>query len=362
MKRLSAYLIRLFAVDGIALFVIMLVLMWMTQWLRLFDLVSAKGQSLVTLFGQAALSLPPLSVVFLYVTLGIGFGRALLRLQSNLELHIIHASRQVPALLQSILIYALLCAVAVALLANVLAPVATRNLDDWTASIAADLVGRTLVPHRFTEVSPGVVIAIGGRGPGGEITDFFADDRRDPKQERTYIAKSAKIGEDQDGYVLQLQNGVLQYDTGTSFSEISFQQYNIGIDRLTGASGTEDDLDSRSSLDLVGRGMKSGVWPDDVLHKLIQRADEPLRVLAMFAFVTALLGLPHARRGRGGIPIELAVLVAAFLERGLTSYAPLPYLIAPLTGALVLLVGSGLVLMWRFRVLRPPPSLERVAA
>lgn len=362
MKRLSLYLVRLFASDALALFGIMLVLLWMTQWLRLFDVVASKGQSMLTLFGQSALTLPPLAIVFLYVCMGIGLGRALTRLQANHELHIIHASRQVPALFAAVMIYAALGGLFILFISNVVSPYATRQLNDWSASIAADLVSRTLTPHHFTEVVPGVVIAIGARGENGQITDFFADDSRDPEMRRTYIAKSAEVGQDEQGYVLRLHEGALQYAARDhQFSQISFGQYNIAIQRLTGAADTLDDLDTRGTFDLVSQGLATGTWPVAVVRKLAERWGEALRVLAMCLFVTALAGLPHARRGRPGVPIELTVLVAAFIERAVSAYAPLPPAFSPLAGATLLLAVSMAVLAWRFRVFRPAPMRRAIA-
>ena len=78
---------------------------------------------------------------------------------------------------------------------------AYRRLNLLSASVAADLVSSTLKPGRFTQVTPGVVLLIGGRSGDGEIQEFFADDRRDPLMRRTYIAESARVSTDGENYV-----------------------------------------------------------------------------------------------------------------------------------------------------------------
>ena len=83
-----------------ALFGVAAFLLFLIQCLRLFDLVSSRGQSLLTLLGQAALGMPSLGVVVLYVCLAIGLGRALRTLQDRSELQIIHASALVPSLIE----------------------------------------------------------------------------------------------------------------------------------------------------------------------------------------------------------------------------------------------------------------------
>ena len=57
-------------------------------------------------------------------------------------------------------------------------------------------------------------MVIGGRRANGEITDFFVDDNRSSTLRRTYIAERAVVAEDEEGYVLQLFGGSIQYMEG----------------------------------------------------------------------------------------------------------------------------------------------------
>ena len=60
MARLSRYLLRLFWSEAMALFAVAAFLLFLIQCLRLFDLVSDKGQNVLTLIGQALLTMPGL--------------------------------------------------------------------------------------------------------------------------------------------------------------------------------------------------------------------------------------------------------------------------------------------------------------
>ena len=71
----------------------------------MFDLVSAKGQDLLTLAGQAALVMPAVAVVFLYVCIGIGLARALRALQLSRQLLVIHTTPRLKALFGAIAVY-----------------------------------------------------------------------------------------------------------------------------------------------------------------------------------------------------------------------------------------------------------------
>lgn len=356
MARLSSYLARVFAVDAIALFAVALFLLFLIQCLRTFSVVSVKGRGLLTLLGQALLTMPSLGVVFLYVCVGIGLARGLRSLQESQELHIIHSSRRVPALLGAIGIYTGAWTLAVLLLANFVTPATNRQFNDWSASIAADLVGRTLTPNRFTEVVPGVTLLIGERGTDGKLTDFFADDARNPQMRRTYVAKSATVVADEQGYVLQLQEGAIQYMSDENrFSEVAFVRYDLALERLTGPVEAREELSELNTPQLVEHALASGNWNDETIRLLSNRFGEGMRVIAICLFVAALAAFPHGRRTQREVPLELIVLGTAFIERGISVNLVPSGPFDPLPGATLMAALSLVALLIRLRVFAPLP-------
>lgn len=361
MKRLPLYLSRLFVTETAALFAVAAFLFYLIQCLRIFDLVSVRGQNILTLLGQAALSMPPLMVVFFHVCLGIGIGRALRGLQGSHELHIIHASRRVSAILAALGMTIGGGTLAILLLTHVIEPIANRNINEWSAAIAADLVGRTLTPNRFAEVAPGVTVVIGGRQGNGEITDFFADDARSETQRRTYIAAQATIGTDEDGYVLQLRDGKLQYFTsGGQYSEVAFDRYDMAVDRLTGAVEDRDIVAETSTPALLMAAAEAGVpLSPQATEAVFRRSAEGLRVMALGVLVGAIAAFPHGRRTGRRLPLEIGVLLLAFLERGLNTFLPVPRPYDSFSGSVVLLGIGVLMWGWKLRVLRPVQARPR---
>ncbi|HEY8596219.1 MAG TPA: LptF/LptG family permease [Devosiaceae bacterium] len=316
MTRLTRYLLRLFSVQAMVILALTAALVWLVQLLTLFDLVTAKGQNLFTLAGQAALATTPLARGIVSVCMGIGLARALTALQETRELHTIHAARRTPAEVAAILWFAAGGAVLALGMANFVEPWAQRTLSVWSGNIAADLVGRALMPGRFTQAVPGVVMEIGGRNPDGTISDFFADDRRDPAVRRTYVAKTAVIVSDDKGFGLSLSDGSVQNVTKAGgFSEIAFNRYEIGLDRLTEPLEVRDPLLQADSLSLVemlagAKGDTDAIW-----QHLNTRLAEGLRVVALVLMAAVLAAFPHGRRSRRFVPLELVVLVIAFVER-----------------------------------------------
>jgi lipopolysaccharide export system permease protein len=337
-----------------ALFAVAAFLLFLIQCLRLFDLVSTRGQSLLTLLGQAALGMPSLGIVFLYVCLAIGLGRALRSLQDRSELQIIHVSALVPSLMRAVLTYSVGGAILLLFLTHIVDPASVRTTAAWSESIAADLVSRSMIPHRFTEVVDDVSMIIGSRDAEGRITDFFADDTRNPESRRTYIASSALITRDEQGFVLRLRDGAIQqFSTSKRLSEISFTRYDLALDELTGEAEQVDSLARTSSLEMIGKMLSGRELDNSEERALVRRTVEGLRVLAICLFVASLAIFPTGNRRRFSAPIELVALGAAFVERGVTSYLKLPGPIDLTAGPLLLLLVALVILAIRFRVFVP---------
>ncbi len=350
MRRLTSYLTRLFATDALILFGIACFLLWLVNCLRSFDVVSVKGQGFGTLALQALYTMPPLALSFFYICVGIGVVRALTALQTSHELHIIHTSNGLGGLWRAI---GVTCGAAIAmvlLLAHVVEPMANRQLNQLSAEVAADLVSSTLKPNRFTQVTPGVILLIGGRADGGVITEFFADDRRDPKTRRTYIAASARVLGVNDDYVLELRDGTLQYyeDDGR-YSEVRFARYDVSVDSLAQQAARIDILAEMDSFALIDRAVNQTGWEPAIVNRLLDRTAEGLRVLGLVLLVAAIAGFPSGNRTRIKLPLEAIVMLIAFGERGVSAYSPL----GSGTGALVLVALAGAVLAYRLWPRRP---------
>lgn len=363
MGRLSRYLLRLFSIEAMALFVVAAFLLFLIQCLRLFDLVTTRGQNLFTLVGQAALGMPSLAIVVLYVCFGIGLGRALRNLQDRSELQVIHASALTAPLMRSVMVYALGGAVVLLGLSHVVDPLSVKSLRNWSESIAADLVSRSMIPHRFTEVVDGVSMIIGSRNAQGEISDFFADDTREVDTRRTYFARTALITRDEQGFILRMQDGAIQtFPAGEGMSQISFTRYDLALDALTGDAEAGDALAGVTSIEIAGKVLSGGRLSRAEGRLLARRSVEAARVLGICLLVAALAAFPTGNRRKTRAPIELVVLGAAFLERGLGSYIPLPQPFDLAFGPSLLLAIALIILAVRFRILSfGPRRRKRVA-
>ena len=356
MARLSRYLLGLFWSEAMALFAVAAFLLFLIQCLRLFDDLAQKGQSLFTMLGQALLGMPALGTGFLYVCLGIGLGRALRTLQGNSELQVMHVNALLPALVRAILAYIAMGALLLLLLAHIVTPLSQRLLGDWTAQIAADVVSRSMVPHKIVALSNGVSVTMDARDASGDITGFFADDNRNPKARRTYFARTAIITRDTEGYVLRMQDGAIQqFNEGGHLSEFRFGRYDLNVDELTGkpsfSGGTE-----QTSFGLVAQALAAKSWPPEITAELLRRSVEALRVIAICLLVAALAMFPSGDRRPAQVPMEFVVLGAAFVERGFGTFVPLPGPLAQASGPLLLAFAALALLAVRLQIFSGMPQ------
>lgn len=320
MTRLARYLAKSFAIETLSFFLVAVFLVWITQALRLFDLVTAKGQDMLTLLGQATLTTPSLARIIIYICMGIGLARALRALQTSRELHAIHAGKRTSALWAAVAGFTLAGALAVSFMANWLEPQTKRIYANWSEQVAADLVGRALNPHRFSEVVPGLIVVIGGREPDGTVINFFADDSRTPGTRRTYIAKSAIIVFDDEGYHINLKEGAVQYmrEHG-QFTEVGFNSYGLSLGRLIETGDGAQALEFLDTGELIRRELSQGGISDAAWWVINERFSETLRVIAICLLTTALAAFPHARRGRDWLPLEVVILIVGLGERAFSA-------------------------------------------
>lgn len=347
MDRLSRYLLTQFLAQALTIFAAGGVLIWLMQLLRLFDLVSAKGQNFLTLMGQSALTTPTFARAILYVCFAIGLVRALRALHQSRELHTIHAAQRTGALWRAIAIFTLISATTVGLVANWVEPHSRRISADWSAEIAADVVGRALAPGRFSEIEDGLVFSISERRPDGTLVDFFFDDSTNETTRRTYFAETASVFQDEDGYQLILNDGAIQYESMArqGLSQIRFVQYHVSLASLIEAGSQTRGIDQADTFELLNQIANEEVRNRDLAVAAIHsRLADMLRAVALCALVASLCAFPDGKRAAKRLPLELVVLIVGFAEQAVSAFSGsgANHYVAP-----ALILVASLLLLWR---------------
>jgi lipopolysaccharide export system permease protein len=312
MPRLSSYVLRQL-IGPIALFGFLLTcVIWLSQSLRLLDLVINRNQSAPTFIYLTVLILPQLLVIILPLAYFAGTLQSLHRLNSESELVVMQAAGysrsqlMVPVLLSAVAVMALtyLCGLW-------LMPLCQRTMKEQVLDIRADLGAAILSEGQFNTPVQGLTVFIRSLEPDGRIRGILVHDNRNVLRPTTYLAESGVLAQTSGGGRLIMIDGTIERasKSGAQLSMLKFQRYTFDLDQF---AGPQQDVD----LDTSERYLPELFWPKvgkdpggkmrkRYLAEGNNRLAAPLYCLA-FAMI-ALAAVTRGRRGRGAYALRLTV-------------------------------------------------------
>jgi len=406
MPRLSFYVLRQL-IGPVALFIFLLTcVIWLSQSLRLLDLVINRGQSAPTFFYLTLLMLPSLLVVILPIAYFAGTLYGLHKLNADSELTVMSAagfSRS--QLLTPILIAAGTVMVATYFCSLYLMPFCQRLMRDKEIDIRADIGAAILNEGQFNTPADGLTVFMRELSPDGQLRGVLVHDERDRLHPTTYLAESGVLAQTPAGARLIMLDGTIEQSTPEgpcrgpapakpkepnklqgsmpkcapglrhappTLSVLKFQRYVFDLDQF---GGRQEDAELRTSERYLGELL----WPSSAkplkpearrvyFAEANNRLAAPLYcpAFALIAFAAVTLG----RRARGVYALRLAAAsmlaaglrIAGYGVQGLGARSPilcsLFYLIPLLAGAAAFAEIAGYDLAWirarfRPRILEP---------
>lgn len=374
MPRLSNYVLRQL-VGPIALFAFLLTaVVWLSQSLRLLDLVINRGQSAPTFFYLTILMLPSLLVIILPIAFFAAALYGLNKLNSDSELVAMSAAGYSRWQLASPVLAAALLVMAVSYLCSLyLMPLGQRTMKDKVMDIRADIGAAILSEGMFNTPAKGLTVFIRDLSPDGHIGGILVHDDRIEKHPITYLAQSGVLAQTPAGARLIMMNGTIEQSAqnGAKLSVLKFQRYVFDLDQFASRR-------SEVNRETAERYLNELFWPkfakepNPRVRNLLRaeghnRLTEPLYCLT-FALI-ALAAITRGRRARGAYALRLtaASLAAGTLRimgygaRGIGARNPefdvLLYLVPLLGAALALLYIAGSKPQWPMaRAQAPQPE------
>lgn len=372
MKALDRYLLRNASVAFIAALLVLTGVVWATQALHRFDLVTAQGQTLWTFLAVTGLAVPSFALIVAPLALFGAAAFVLNRLNADSEMAALAAAGISPGRLLRPL---LLLTVAVSVLTGVLSlsaiPASLRTMRNLITEVRADVLVNVLREGQFTTLEDGITLHVRAREAGGRLVGIFVDDERDPKQELIYTAESGHVAETKNGTFLILENGAVQRkaDGAKDAQIVVFDRYAFDLSPLlAGTETTSYKPRERSMAQLLHQDSAKGETRADrgrVLAELHERLVNPLYPFAFMIIAFAALGRPRSTRQRRFAAIFAATAIVFAIRLagvGTTSLVarfawavPLVYAI-PLAACAIGLV----VIFWerRPRLAHPLPRLR----
>jgi len=321
-------------------------IIWLTQALRMLDLLIAQGQSIGTFFELSMLALPNAINIVLPVALFVSLLYALNKLISDSELVVMFSSGMSRwSIAAPILALTGLIVVAVMSLNLYFMPAGMRILKVRLFEIRGDIATSLIREGAFTNPIAGLTVYVRARMPDGGIRGILVHDGRNPLQPVTYMAETGNLVRLPEGPRLVMYNGNIQRLTRTPSAKaqdnpvtlLYFDKYTYDLSQYAGARPASayevrerylHELFNPASNDLYGQAYKARLRAEG--HDRLVAAIYPV----MFALIAlaAFLPAPFNRRGyalRVSVAAAAAV-IARVLGLGLINIAAKTPLVIPL--------------------------------
>ncbi len=348
------------------------VVMWFTQAIREFDLITSQRQTLFVFVGITGLLIPLLVMLIAPISLVLATAHVLNKLSSDSEIIVMNAAGISPwRLLRPLLAAGLVVSILVAALAVYVSPWSLRALRNWATEVRADILTNIVQPGRFTTIGGNLTFHIADRRPNGLLLGIFFDDRRDPNEHSTYLAEQGEIVKNDSGSFLVLEKGSVQrLEAGQRDPRIvTFDRYPFDLSKFTtGPQSVTYNTREKYLWELM--------WPpaDDPLYvaqvgsyrsELHDRFATPLYPLAFIILAYAFLGPPQTtRQSRTLSLLGLIGTVSMLRLVGFLSVivgVRVPSVLALQYIALAVSIAGGLWLISRGQAIEPAGAVSKVA-
>jgi len=372
MGSIGRYIFRTTMGAFVLILVSLTVVLWFTQAMRDFDLITSQRQTLLVFVEITGLIIPLLVMMIAPIALVMASAHVLNKLGSDSEIIVMNAAGVSPwRLLRPFLAAALVVSLLVSVIAAWGSPRSLRALREWASQVRADILTNIVQPGRFTTIGGNLTFHIADRKPNGLLVGIFVDDRRDPREHATYLAEQGEIVKNDHGSFLVFQGGSIQrLEAGQRDPRIvTFDQYAFDLSKFSG--GTQNIVYTAREKylwELMWPRADDAVYvaqPEQYRSELNDRLATPLYPLAFIIVAYAFLGPPQTTRqsralaglGMMGTIALLRLLGFVSIIVGVRVPAILAVQYVGLFGAMI----AGLLQISRGRAVEPAAAISRLA-
>jgi lipopolysaccharide export system permease protein len=321
MGSIGWYVFRTTMVAFLITLVSLTVVIWFTQAMRDFDLITSQRQTLFVFVGITGLIIPLLVMMLAPIALVMAAAHTLNKLSTDSEIIVMNAAGMSPwRLLWPFLAAAVVVSILVGGIAAYVSPLSLRELRDWGAQVRADILTNIVQPGRFTTVSGNLTFHIADRRPNGLLVGIFVDDARDPKEHATYLAEQGEIVKNENGTFLVMEGGSIQrLEAGQRDPRIvTFDRYAFDLSKFTaGPQSAVYTVREKYIWELLWPQPADALYvaqPDQYRSELHDRLATPLYPLTFIILAYTFLVPPQTTRQSRTLAL-LAMISAVSLLR-----------------------------------------------
>jgi lipopolysaccharide export system permease protein len=349
------------------------IVLWFTQAIREFDLITSQRQSVFVFVGMTGLLIPLLVMMIAPISFAIAAAHSLNKFSTDSEIIVMNAAGVSPwRLLQPLVAAALVVSILVGFIAAYLSPLSLRKLRDWGAEVRADILTNIVQPGRFTTIGGNLTFHIADRRPNGLLIGIFVDDGRDPKEHATYLAEEGETVKNETGSFLVLERGSIQRrEAGQRDPRIvTFDRYAFDLSKFTaGPTNITYSAHEKFIWELFSPPTDDPTYAlqkDQYRSEVFDRLAGPLYPLTFVVLAYIFLGPPQTtRQSRTLAMFGLVGAVAVLRLIGFISVivgVRVPSLLALQYIALLGALAIGLWQTSRGKAIEPAGVLSKIAS
>jgi lipopolysaccharide export system permease protein len=372
MGSISRYIFRTTFGAFLVVLISLTAVIWVTQALRDFDIMTSQGQTVLVFIAITGLIIPLLVLVIAPIALMIAVAHMLNKLCTDSEIIVMNAAGISPAkLFRAFLNVAIVVSLLVTVVSAYFAPKGLRMLRDWLTQVRTNVVANIVQPGRFTTLGDGVTIRLRERRTNGNLLGILLDDQRNPKQRITLLAERGELVDSNGASFLVLQNGVVQRQEATERDPtmVRFDRYAFDLSQFSaGAQEIKYSIRERYLWQLLFPDPNDQMYlqqPGQFRAELHDRLIAPLYPLAFVVIAFTYLGAPRTTRQSRTMSLLGAIGGVGLLRLiGFVSTvfgANAPWMLSLQYIAMAASFGFGLVVIQRAIILEPPAFIDRFA-
>jgi lipopolysaccharide export system permease protein len=244
---LSRYILKTVVLTTLMISVILTLIIWLTQSLRLLDFIINGGAPLSLFGGMLIMTMPRFLEIILPISLALGIVYSLNKFSNDSELVVMQNIGASPAKLgKGIFFFSVFVALLVLLTAGWATPLANRELDHMRDVVKSDYSFGLLRPGVFNVINDNTTIYISNRSDLQDLRGVFIYLNDDPGKAATTItaAHGGLVIQDKKPFVIVFDGMRQQFNAKTgNVDTLKFERYSLNLSALTNNDGGLDQND-----------------------------------------------------------------------------------------------------------------------
>lgn len=321
MKILDRYILKQLVIGFALVLISMTVLVWLTQSLKMIDMMVTKGVSVGIFIQMTLLVLPNFLQVLSPLALFAVILFIFTRMQSDKELMVMKAvGMSNGQIIRAPLMLAVLLTVFGYFFTLILVPEANTQMREMRWKIKNDLSHLMLQEGQFNAFKNGLTIYVKERLPEGIVKGIIVYDTQNPEKTSVLVAEEGIIFQQDDRTQVIFKKGVRQEITNATkqFSILKFDKYTMLFDEQKDKDATRISDVREHPLSLLLSAQQSDDLSASSYHKYkveaTRRLLQPIYniTFALLAVFGVLAGY-YNRRGQVG-QVNFVILLALIVQ------------------------------------------------